>query len=62
MGEILKNNAKLSIPLYVTTDIKFGEDDETTTGDLYGDWMVDSDTIHESIENIIDVLRGDKDE
>jgi type I restriction enzyme M protein len=62
LGEILKNNAKLSIPLYVTTDIKFGEDDETTTGDLYGDWMVDSDTIHESIENIIDVLRGDKDE
>jgi len=63
IGEILSNNAKLSIPLYVTTDIKFDiEADESTSGDIYGEWMVNSDSIHESIDGILKNIGGDVDE
>jgi len=63
IGEILNNKAKLSIPLYVTTDIQFVEEDNNITiSDTYSEWMVKSDSIHDSLDYIIDVLGGQTNE
>jgi len=61
-GDVLSNDSKLSIPLYVTMDVKCVDDDETTLGDHYGEWMATSDTIHELLNPVIGIIGGNQDE
>lgn len=59
IGDIMKNEFSLSIPLYLKTDIKWTEEDnESSVLDLYSDWLINSHLSNEKIENIISTFNG----
>ena len=62
IDEILENQSKLSIPLYVTTDVKFNENDDLLTNDVYNEWLVSSCNIRDDLEKIIVMTGGTDDE
>ncbi|HBO48299.1 MAG TPA: SAM-dependent DNA methyltransferase [Clostridiales bacterium] len=59
IGEILSNESKLSIPLYVKMDVQFGEDeDDATINDCYCNWLDCSNNIQQSLNEIINEIGG----
>ncbi|MCH3976387.1 MAG: type I restriction-modification system subunit M [Bacilli bacterium] len=61
--EIQKYNSKLSVALYTSNNaINVDEEDETSLGDNYGEWMNASDNIHTDLNNIFGLLGGQDNE
>ena len=60
IGDVLGNKGKLSIPLYVTTDVQFGtSDSEIDLNECYSDWLQSDADLAKDLKHLKSILEED---